>query len=103
MMLDNPQPALKLGLDSPLRIPSHVQYTTQNGVAVLAEMRSGRYLGLDEVGTCIWTLLTEGATGERIVARLAEIYPVDEERLRTDVVNFVQSCCDHGLLEPAAA
>lgn len=84
------------------QVPAHVQHNLQDGKAVILQMRSGRYLGLDEVGTRMWTLLADGKSSQAVAGRLAEEYNVEEERVRQDLAAFIGRCCERGILERAA-
>ncbi|MGH2457754.1 MAG: PqqD family protein [Chloroflexota bacterium] len=64
---------------------------------VLLNVETGIYFGLDAVGTQIWTLLTEGATEDEIVARLLDEYEVPAPELRGDVSSFLDDLQAKGL------
>jgi hypothetical protein len=65
--------------------------------AVLLNIQSGVYFGLNAVGTRIWELLVQGTTQEEIVDRLRNEYDAEPAQLRTDVEGFVQSLAAKGL------
>ena len=68
-----------------LRAADDVIFRELAGEAVILDLKSGLYYGLDEIGTRFWTLLMDGGdVGTAVAALLAE-YDVDEERLRADV------------------
>ena len=81
------------------RARQEVLFRELDGEAVLLEVSSGRYFGLDEVATRIWCLLREHDSVDRIVDRLLEEYEVDEARLRRDVDEFVEQLVAQRLLE----
>jgi len=69
------------------------------GEAVLLDLNTERYFGLDPIGTRAWSLLTTQPTiDEAYRAMLAE-YDVDPEQLRRDLDGFVARLRGHGLLE----
>jgi hypothetical protein len=70
---------------------------------MLLNLKSGRYYGLDEVGTRIWEMLAEGRSVESMVAQLLGEYDVTREKLETDVAQFVETLRSHGLLLRAPA
>jgi hypothetical protein len=72
------------------------------GETVLLNLRSEQYFGLDEVGTRIWQLVTEGATAEAIVAQLLAEYDADEATIRGDVERLLQELAGAGLLANGA-
>ena len=55
-------------------------------------------LTLNEVGGDIWKLLPEVKDEEELVARLLDIYEVEEEELRADVTEFLNSLRKLGIL-----
>jgi hypothetical protein len=69
--------------------------------AVLLNVESGVYFGLDEIGTQIWNLLSKGATEEAIVASLRAEYDVAVSQLQADVAEFIELLHSNGLLRQA--
>lgn len=83
-------------------ISQGVMFRDLDGEAVLLELETGRYFGLNETGTRMWLLLQEhGAVGAAFQALLAE-YDVAEERLRQELLSFVGTLTSQGLLESHA-
>jgi len=81
-----------------IAVPESVLFRDLDGEAVLLETGSGRYYGLNEVGTRMWSLIqSHGEIGTVCRALLAE-YDVPEDRLREDLENFVETLAARGLL-----
>lgn len=80
------------------RIPEQVEYTLVEGDYVLMDLRSGLYFALDPVATVIWQAVEESGTREAAVERVLARFDVEEERVRQDVANLVQTLVDKGLL-----
>ncbi len=59
------------------------------GEAVLLDVESGQYFGLDQTGNAIWHLLIEGLGPDQIHDRLLAQYDVDTAQLRNDVADFL--------------
>jgi len=57
--------------------------------AVLLNVESGVYFGLDAVGTRIWQLLIAGSSAEEIVSRMQDEYAAAPIQLETDVRAFL--------------
>lgn len=55
-------------------------------------------LTLNEVGAEIWHMLPEVEDEEELIARLLDIYEVEEEVLRKDVTDFLDSLRKLGIL-----
>lgn len=84
-----------------ITVPESVLFRDLDGEAVLLETASGRYYGLDEVGTRMWSLLQiHGETGAVCRVLLAE-YDVSEDLLLADLEKFVETLAARGLLEVA--
>jgi hypothetical protein len=81
-----------------LRVGETVVCAELEDEAVLLDVASGLYYGLDSTGTVIWRLLTDGLVVEEIVGRMLAEYDVEAERLRLDVSEFLDSLISKGLL-----
>ncbi len=70
--------------------------------AVLLELSSGTYFGLNEVGSEIWQLIADGATTNELRQRLMQKFDVDPETLDRDLRELVAELLQRGLvkLEP---
>ncbi len=60
-----------------------------DGEAVLLDAASGRYYGLNDVATRIWSLVVEPRTVAEVVAAIQREYDAPADRLARDVVWFV--------------
>lgn len=85
-----------------LRISDHAHSVRMDDQVIVADMRSGRYLGLDDVGARVWDLLGEGATRESIVQRLSAEYDVAGGVLERDVQRLLQDLLRRRLVEYAS-
>jgi Coenzyme PQQ synthesis protein D (PqqD) len=80
--------------------PAHkVLFRELGGEAVILDLKTERYLGLDETGTRMWRLLTELDSIQAAYAALLDEYEVEPDRLRQDLVGFVEELSSHGLIE----
>lgn len=81
-----------------ITVPESVLFRDLDGEAVLLETGTGRYYGLNGVGTRMWSLLhLHGEIDAACRALLAE-YDVPETRLREDLGRFVETLAERGLL-----
>ncbi|MBV9579732.1 MAG: PqqD family protein [Chloroflexi bacterium] len=71
--------------------------------AVLLNVETGRYFGLDEVATLLWKRLVNGASEAQLVDSLIAVYEVEPERAQADVTAFVQRLKLLGLLQADTA
>ncbi len=58
--------------------------------AVLLDLKTERYLGLDSVSARIWQVLTGGGSVQSAYETLLAEFDVAPERLRADLEEFVQ-------------
>jgi len=82
-----------------LTVPQSVLFRDLDGESVLLETGSGRYYGLDEIGTRMWNLLREHGEIEAVCRDLLAEYDVSEERLRKDLAKLVEDLSARGLLQ----
>lgn len=66
--------------------------------AVLLDLRSEKYFGLNPIGTRFWQLLQDGGDLESIRRRLLSEYDVSEDQLRADLDSLVQRLVSAGLV-----
>lgn len=71
-----------------------------NEVAIL-EQKAALYYGLNEVGAHIWHLLDEPRSVDNICASVAEHFDVEGSDCLSDVLRFLASMRDAGLVETA--
>jgi len=69
-----------------------------DGEAVLLNVETGIYFGLDAIAAHIWRLLSEGATQESIAERLTEEYDAEPSELRADLDAFLDQLAERGLI-----
>jgi hypothetical protein len=72
------------------------------GEAVLLDLASEQYFGLNQVGVRVWQILTEHGSPARAVEILLDEYEVDEETLREDVATLVTGFLESGLMQQQA-
>jgi hypothetical protein len=85
-------------VDQPMVVSEGVVFAELDGEAVLLNVDTGVYYGLDPLGTQIWHLVDQGLSEAAICERLLDGYDVQPEELRTDVAAFLAEMCRHGLL-----
>jgi len=80
-------------------VPETVLFRDLDGEAVLLATDSGRYFGLNEVGTRMWSLLRLHGDVEAVCRALLAEYEVPENRLREDLAQFVDTLAARGLVK----
>ena len=82
-----------------VKVPTNVMFRELEGEAVILDVDSETYFGLDEVGTRMWQLVTETESIQAAYETLVEEYDVDPEVLRTDLTELLGSLADRGLID----
>ena len=94
------QPARALSLDSRVQIEEEVVYRELEGEAVVLNLKTGRYFGLDPVGTRIWQLLPDHSLRE-ILRLLVSEYEAGEQQIRADLLRLLEQLRDQQLVRVA--
>ena len=66
---------------------------------VMMNIQSGKYYGMDAIGSRIWELIDEKIRVKDIISTLLEEYDVTEEQCRKDVLDFLNELYDQQLVE----
>jgi hypothetical protein len=82
-----------------LRIPDEVIHRDLDGEAVILNLKTGTYFGLDAIGTRMWTLIGELRDTDKVLEALLAEYEVEEGRLRGDLDELIGQLVRHELLE----
>jgi hypothetical protein len=82
-----------------ITVPGSVLFRELDGEAILLNLDTESYLGLDEVGTRMWTLLTTSPSIQAAYEALLGEYDVAPEALRNDLQMLLRKVVDHGLVE----
>lgn len=77
---------------------------TLNGEVALLDLDKGLYFGLQGVGAHVWEALQEPRSIDEIISTVLSDFDVTAETCRVDVLKFVASLVDAGVVEmlPAA-
>lgn len=70
-----------------------------SGEAVVLNLKSGKYYGLNAVGARIWNLIQEPRTLNDIRNVIMEEYEVEPERCEREILNLLQELAAEGLIE----
>ena len=80
-----------------LRPPERVLTRELDGEAVLLNLDSGQYFGLDKVGTRMWAALSSAPSIEAAFTTLCGIYDVEASQLKRDLKTLIEALEAHGL------
>jgi hypothetical protein len=81
-----------------LRYAPDVVFRVISGEALVVELKSGLYFGLDPVGTRAWELVGERGTFGGILEAMLSEFDVDEERLRGALEKLVAELVESRLI-----
>jgi hypothetical protein len=87
-----------IDLATRVTVPESVLFRDLDGEAVLLETSTGRYYGLNEVGTRMWSLLHLHGEIEAVCRALLTEYDVPEARLREDLARLLEALSSRGLV-----
>lgn len=82
-----------------ISIPDGVMLRQIDDELVLLNLNTESYFGLDDVGTRMWTCLTESASAEAAYAALEAEYDVDPVQLQADLSSFIDKLAEAGLID----
>ena len=79
-------------------VPDNVLFRELEGESVLLDIETETYFGLDEVGTRMWSRLTESPSVQQAYDILQGEYDVTPETLKSDLTELIERLADKGLL-----
>ncbi|MGB5816190.1 MAG: PqqD family protein [Thermoanaerobaculia bacterium] len=88
-----------LDFASKISVPQHTLFRELAGEAVLLNLESGTYFGLDETGTAFWQILTTTGTIQEAYDLLLAEYEVEPDDLRQDLSGLLDKLIGHSLVE----
>lgn len=87
-----------IALDALIDIEENVLFRELNGEAVILNVETGNYFGLDPVGTRAWTLIREHKALSKVIGLMETEYEVSRDILRNDLVALAKELSAHGLV-----
>ena len=88
---------MALTLSDSVEVVPDVVFRELDGEAVILNLDSGTYFGLDEIGTRIWTLIREHGALQPVFDTLQREFDVDPATLEEDLLALVSDLCLKGL------
>ncbi|MGM9424858.1 PqqD family protein [Hydrogenophaga sp. MI9] len=85
-------------LNDTFSIPSHVMARPVQDEAVILDLASGTYFGLDPVGAQLWAALARGLSVAQACDALMSEFDVERPQLESDVVALIQQLLDKQLI-----
>lgn len=90
--------AMTISFSDRVTVPDGVLISHLQEEAVILNLESERYFGLDDVGTRFLTVLTSSESIEAAYETLRQEYDVNPQALRDDLHELVEKLIDQGLL-----
>jgi Coenzyme PQQ synthesis protein D (PqqD) len=88
----------ELSLRNFIKVSDDVVSRDLEGEAVVLNLETGIYFGLNEVGTRIWSLIEEHGSLQKVFAIIKDEYDVPSETLENDLLRIVQELHAKGLI-----
>jgi hypothetical protein len=88
---------MKISLSDSMAIPDKVVFRELGGEAVLLNLETSTYFGLDPVGTRAWQLLVEHGSVAQVMEVMLGEYDIERERLERDLLELCGQLCTNGL------
>ena len=85
--------------DPLLKLSPHAHYVRMDDQIVVADMRSGHYVGLDGVGARVWDLIAQRTTRLEILNCIQREYEVSRDTLERDVDLLLEGLLRRKLIE----
>jgi hypothetical protein len=94
--------ALELQNQNRFTLSPDVKANLMDGEAVLLDLKTGAYFGLNKVGAHIWQLYADGQTLQDVIAGVCQRFAVEPDRAERDTRALTQKLVERGLLLIAA-
>lgn len=81
-----------------IKVLKKLNVTDLSGEKVMVDFEQGKYFMIKGVGNDIWDMLADGITVEQIIKNLLAEYEVTEEVCEIEVLKFLNSLEDIGII-----
>jgi hypothetical protein len=89
---------MTVSLDASVRVPEDIVFRELDGEAVILNLASGFYFGLDRVGTRIWRLCEEHGSLRAVWEAMQREFDAPSDTLQSDLLAFVDALSERGLV-----
>ena len=90
---------MKIPFNACVTVPDGVLVQELQGESVLLNVNTENYYGLDEVGTRMWTVLSEASSVADAIDTLLDEYEVERATLESDVSDLLTELLEKKLIE----
>jgi len=88
-----------IDINSTVKRNEEVFASEVDGEAVMMNIQTGKYYGLDEIGTRIWELMKEEIEVKKIINELRKEFDVSEQQCKKDVLTLLGDLEKNQLIE----
>jgi coenzyme PQQ synthesis protein D (PqqD) len=88
----------EVSLQTTVRAGDDVVVRELDGEAVLLNLESGMYFGLDSVGTRVWQLIDQHHRLSAVVGAMCEEFDAPPETIERDVLRLVTELVEKGIV-----
>ena len=92
-------PPTRFSLQDAVRVSDQVVFRELEGEAVLLNLETGVYFGLNDVGTRIWARLQQDGSLQNVFDTMQQQYSVEPQRLEKDILDLIEQMCAKGLVQ----
>jgi len=89
---------MELSLRHSITIAPDIVFREVDGEAVILNLDSGLYFGLDQVGTRIWQLIQQHGSLQNVFETMCEEFDVGSDTLERDLLGLMDELCAKGLV-----
>ena len=89
----------KITLDTYIKRNNEVFASQIDDEVVMMNIQSGKYYGMDTIGSRIWELINEKIQVQQVIDQLIEEYDVSAEQCQNDVLEFLDELNQNKLVE----
>ena len=82
------------------KLPRHVSLTAVDDDAVLLDLNSGAYFGLNHIGASLLDQLQQGISVELAIENIAKQYQISNDIVAQDIQELLSELIDQALIEP---
>ncbi len=92
-------PMNDISMSSTVKLSDKILFREMQGEAVLLNIETGIYFGLDASGTATWNLMQKQKNIGKILNLLLLEYEIDPKTCREDLLKFISNLEKNGLIE----
>ena len=90
---------MELSLRHSVTVARDIVFRELDGEAVILNLESGIYFGLDQVGTRIWQLIQEHGSLQKVFETMCDEFDVGSDALEHDLLGLMDELCAKGLVQ----